>query len=56
MGAARYIAIEGPLRVGKSSLARALADRIREADILTGILGSDHCPVGIQLAIPAEAA
>ena len=29
MSAARYIAIEGPLRVGKSSLARALADRLR---------------------------
>lgn len=28
MSAAHYIAIEGPLRVGKSSLARALADRI----------------------------
>ncbi len=28
MSAAHYIAIEGPLRVGKSSLTRALADRI----------------------------
>lgn len=28
MSAAHYIAIEGPLRVGKSSLARALSDRI----------------------------
>ena len=34
MGAARYIAIEGPLRVGKSSLARALADRIRARALL----------------------
>ena len=34
MGAARYIAIEGPLRVGKSSLARALADRIRARTLL----------------------
>ena len=29
MSAARYIAVEGPLRVGKSSLARALADRLQ---------------------------
>lgn len=28
MSAARYIAIEGPLRVGKTSLAQALAERI----------------------------
>ncbi len=28
MSAAHYVAIEGPLRVGKSSLTRALADRI----------------------------
>jgi deoxyguanosine kinase len=34
MSAARYIAIEGPLRVGKSSLARALADRIHARPIL----------------------
>ena len=34
MSAARYIAIEGPLRVGKSSLARALADRIHARTLL----------------------
>jgi deoxyadenosine/deoxycytidine kinase len=34
MSAARYIAIEGPLRVGKSSLARALAERIHARTIL----------------------
>ena len=36
MGAARYIAIEGPLRVGKSSLARALAERLRARTLLDG--------------------
>ena len=36
MSAARYIAIEGPLRVGKSSLARALADRLRARTLLDG--------------------
>ncbi len=30
----RYIAIEGPIRVGKSSLARILADRLRARPIL----------------------
>ena len=34
MSAARYIAIEGPLRVGKSSLAKALAERIRARTLL----------------------
>jgi deoxyadenosine/deoxycytidine kinase len=34
MSAARYIAIEGPLRVGKSSLAKALAARIHARTIL----------------------
>jgi deoxyadenosine/deoxycytidine kinase len=34
MSAARYIAIEGPLRVGKSSLARALAEKIHARTIL----------------------
>lgn len=34
MSAANYIAIEGPLRVGKSSLARALADRIHARPLL----------------------
>ncbi len=34
MSAARYIAIEGPLRVGKSSLARALAERLRARPLL----------------------
>ena len=34
MSAARYIAIEGPLRVGKSSLARALAERIHARTVL----------------------
>jgi len=34
MAAARYIAIEGPLRVGKSSLARALAERIHARTLL----------------------
>jgi deoxyadenosine/deoxycytidine kinase len=34
MSAARYIAIEGPLRVGKSSLARALAERIHARTLL----------------------
>ena len=34
MSAARYIAIEGPLRVGKSSLAQALADRIHAKPLL----------------------
>jgi deoxyadenosine/deoxycytidine kinase len=34
MSPARYIAIEGPLRVGKSSLARALADRIHARTVL----------------------
>lgn len=34
MSAARYIAIEGPLRVGKSSLTRALAARIHARPIL----------------------
>ncbi len=34
MSAARYIAIEGPLRVGKSSLARALAERVRARTVL----------------------
>ncbi len=33
MKAARYIAIEGPLRVGKTSLARALAERLRATTI-----------------------
>lgn len=32
--AARYIAIEGPLRVGKSSLAKALAERIHARTLL----------------------
>ncbi len=36
MSAARYIAIEGPLRVGKSSLARALAERLRARTLLDG--------------------
>lgn len=30
----RYIAIEGPIRVGKSSLARILADRLRARPVL----------------------
>ncbi|MEZ5364901.1 MAG: deoxynucleoside kinase [Bryobacterales bacterium] len=34
MSAARYVAIEGPLRVGKSSLARALAERIHARTLL----------------------
>ncbi|MBI1357234.1 MAG: deoxynucleoside kinase [Acidobacteria bacterium] len=34
MTAARYIAIEGPLRVGKSSLAQALAERIHARTVL----------------------
>ncbi len=34
MSPARYIAIEGPLRVGKSSLARALAQRIHARTVL----------------------
>ena len=34
MSAARYIAIEGPLRVGKSSLAKALAARIHARTVL----------------------
>ena len=34
MSPARYIAIEGPLRVGKSSLARALAQRVHARAIL----------------------
>ncbi|MDA1312206.1 MAG: deoxynucleoside kinase [Acidobacteria bacterium] len=34
MSPARYIAIEGPLRVGKSSLARALAERIHARTVL----------------------
>ena len=34
MSPARFIAIEGPLRVGKSSLARALAERIRARSLL----------------------
>ena len=33
MKAARYIAIEGPLRVGKTSLTRALAERLRATAI-----------------------
>ena len=34
MSPARYIAIEGPLRVGKSSLAQALAERIHANTLL----------------------
>ena len=34
MSAARYIAIEGPLRVGKTSLARSLAERLRARPLL----------------------
>ena len=34
MSPARYIAIEGPLRVGKSSLAQALAERIHARTVL----------------------
>lgn len=34
MSAGRFIAIEGPLRVGKSSLARALAERIHARTLL----------------------
>jgi deoxyadenosine/deoxycytidine kinase len=34
MSAARYIAIEGPLRVGKSSLTRALAEKIHARTLL----------------------
>jgi deoxyadenosine/deoxycytidine kinase len=34
MSPARYIAIEGPLRVGKSSLAKALAERIHARAVL----------------------
>ena len=34
MSPARYIAIEGPLRVGKSSLAQSLADRIHARTLL----------------------
>ena len=34
MSPANYIAIEGPLRVGKSSLAQALADRIHARTLL----------------------
>ena len=34
MSAARYIAIEGPLRVGKTSLARALSERLHARPLL----------------------
>ena len=34
MSAARYIAIEGPLRVGKTSLARALVERLHARPLL----------------------
>ena len=34
MSAARYIAIEGPLRVGKTSLAHALAERLHARPLL----------------------
>ena len=34
MSPAHYIAIEGPLRVGKSSLARALAERLHARTLL----------------------
>jgi deoxyguanosine kinase len=34
MSPARYIAIEGPLRVGKTSLTRALADRLHARPLL----------------------
>lgn len=34
MSPSRYIAIEGPLRVGKSSLAQALAERIQAKTVL----------------------
>jgi len=40
-------------RIDNFLVSRTLAEHVREASIHPDILGSDHCPVSLSLAIPA---